>query len=456
MSSKEWTRKSTLERLRRGAITPGDAAQILKVTERQIRRLSAAFVPGDVIGVRHGNRGRSPSNRTPEGLRRQVLSLFADEFKGFNDTHFVELLAEEKSIVMARSTFQRIARAGGHKAARKRRSQRYRCRRVREGQKGRMLLWDGSHHDWLEGRGPKMSLMGAVDDATGELMPGAHFVPQESAAGYLRVLHDTVKEYGIPGAIYMDRHGSLKRNDGFWTLEEELKGEQTPTHIGQSLRELGIEVIYALSPQAKGRVERLWGTLQDRLVSEMRRKRIATVEDANTFVDVFRIRYNKRFGKQARESGSAWRSIPPKTVLEDVCAFRYEAVVSNDNLVSIDGVKLQIPRPEGGRSFAKATVQVRQRLSGLWRVFYKETCIAALHIDGVANEVRSRRKHKRSASTRAFMKAVKTYDAPNSKTKPKAQKSKRLSRPYNYWTKDEKIAAAKKSKFAREQRPASW
>jgi hypothetical protein len=182
----------------------------------------------------------------------------------------VECLKSEQGIELARSTLQRLARNSGHKPARKRCFQRYRCRRVRESQKGKMLLWDGSYHDWLEGRGSKMCLMGAVDDATGELLPGAHFVLQESAAGYLRVLYGTVTTQGIPGAIYMDRHGSLKRNDEFWTVEEELKGEQTPTHVGQALRELGIESIFALSPQAKGRVERLWGTLQDRMVSEMR------------------------------------------------------------------------------------------------------------------------------------------------------------------------------------------
>lgn len=133
-----------------------------------------------------------------------------------------------------------------------------------------MVLWDGSLHDRLEGRGPMLCLMGAIDDATGELLPGAHFVEQECAAGYLRVLKVLAETKGLPGSVYMDRHGSLKRNDGHWTLEEELRGQQEPTHVGAALQALEITVIYALSPQAKGRVERLWGTLQDRLVSELR------------------------------------------------------------------------------------------------------------------------------------------------------------------------------------------
>ena len=115
-----------------------------------------------------------------------------------------------------------------------------------------MLLWDGSLHDWLEGRGPSLCLMGAIDDATGKLLPGAHFVERECAAGYLRVLYATASELGLPWSIYMDQHGSLKRNDDHWTLAEELAGHQDRTQVGMALEALDIEVIYALSPQAKG------------------------------------------------------------------------------------------------------------------------------------------------------------------------------------------------------------
>src|SRR2546428_14013768 len=133
-----------------------------------------------------------------------------------------------------------------------------------------MLLWDGSRHDWLEGRGPWLCLIAAMDDATGELLPGGHFVDQECAAGYFRVLRAVVTAHGVPWSIYMDQHGALQRNDDHWTAAEELRGKQDPTQVGQALEALAIAAIYALSPQAKGRVERLWGTLQDRLVSELR------------------------------------------------------------------------------------------------------------------------------------------------------------------------------------------
>jgi transposase len=456
MAQKEWTRKDVLERHRNGKLTGRQAAEILKISERQFRRLQKVYKPSKLDGIRHGNRGKRPSNKTSSRLTAQILALFAGEFVGFNDSHFVECLKEEYDICIGRSTVQRIARAAGLKPARKRKSRRYRGRRQREGQRGKMLLWDGSHHDWLEGRGPKLCMMGAIEDATGELLAGAHFGLQETSAGYLRVLRDVVAENGVPHCIYMDRHGSLRRNDEYWTLAEELQGEQTPTQVGQALRELDINSIFALSPQAKGRVERMWGTLQDRMVSEMRRKKISTLEEANQFLDAYRMRFNQRFAKEAREVAPAWRKKAPGLCIDDVCSFRYEAVVSNDNLVSIDGIKIQIPRPGNGRSYAKARVDVRQHLDGLWRVRYKGLIIAEMRFEGDATEIHPRRTHKHNNGRRAFREAVRTFEAPTEKaTKAKGSVKAPLA-PFNHWTPKQKAAAAKNSKLLRQQRPANW
>lgn len=171
---------------------------------------------------------------------------------------------------MSRATVRRVLRAAGIAAVRGRRAPRHRCRRERKAHAGQMIIWDGSPHRWLEERGPQLCLQGAVDDATGRLLAGAHFEEQECSAGYLRVLAAIVRTHGVPWSAYMDRHSSLKRNDAYWTLEEELRGAQEPTQVGRALQALEVEVIYALSPQAKGRVERWWGTRQDRLVSELR------------------------------------------------------------------------------------------------------------------------------------------------------------------------------------------
>ena len=459
MAEHEWVRKDVLERHRAGRLTTAEAAQILRLSKRQVRRLGAEFAAGGDCVI-HGNRGRAPPNKTPDGLREQVLALAQGRYLGFNDTHYVEMLRDREGITIGRATFRRWARAAGLRPVRKRRSRRYRQRRDREARAGALLLWDGSTHEWLEDRGPRMCLVAAIDDATGRVMPGAHFVPEESAAAYLRVLAAIVKEEGIPLRIYMDRHGSLKRNDDHWTLEEELTGQQTPTQVGQALADLHIESIYALSPEAKGRVERLWGTLQDRLVSELRLEGVSTLEDANRFLTSYVPRHNQRFGKPPRETVSAWRAPPPGLDIDEVCAFRYVATVSNDNVVSIDGVKLQIPRPEGGRSFARATLDVRQTLSGQWRLRLAGKCIAAIDATGPAVELRARRRRRRGKASQAFREAVRTFPAPAA-TRPLPRRSLKakppaLPRPFNHWTKAQKVAAAKRSKQLRQQRPASW
>jgi hypothetical protein len=162
--------------------------------------------------------------------------------------------------------------------------------------------------------------MGAIDDATGELLPGAHSVEQECAAGYLHVLLAIVREKGLPWSAYMDHHGSLKRNDGAWTVEEELRGEQDRTQVGAALKALDIEVIYALSPQAKGRVERLWGTLQDRLTSELRLAGTTNMKAANAVLDRHRPQHNRRFGVEAANAKPAWCPVRRGLDLEWVCA----------------------------------------------------------------------------------------------------------------------------------------
>jgi hypothetical protein len=215
-----------------------------------------------------------------------------------------------------------------------------------------------------------MCLMAAIDDATGDLLPGAHFLERESSVGYLRVLLAVCRHKGVPWSIYMDRHGSLRRNDQHWTLQEQLRGEQDRTQVGDAIAALDIEPIFALSPQAKGRVERLWGTLQDRLVSELRLAGAKTIEQANRVLDAYRRPHNRRFAKPAADTQPAWRTTPPGTDLERVCSLHYEPQVRNDNTITIGaGRALQIPRPVDGHSYAGKRVELRHLLSGQIRVY---------------------------------------------------------------------------------------
>jgi hypothetical protein len=239
-----------------------------------------------------------------------------------------------------------------------------------------MILWDGSRHDWLEGRGPYLCLMAAIDDATGELLPGAHFVQQECTLGYLRVLRELVAAKGVPLVAYMDRHGTLKRNDNKWSREEQLAGRREPTQVKRALDDLGIRVLYALSPQAKGRVERLWGTLQDRLVSELRLEEASTVAEANAVLETYRPAHNKRFAIPAQDANQAWRPRPGRDALDSLCALQYSRVVANNNTVRIGGHVIDIPYKPRGRSYAKAYVIVRHLLDGRYQVFYGGELVA--------------------------------------------------------------------------------
>jgi hypothetical protein len=264
-----------------------------------------------------------------------------------------------------------------------------------------MILWDGSRHEWLEQRGPMLCLMGAIDDASGEVLPGAHFVEQECAAGYLRVLKTIAEHKGLPWSAYMDRHGSLRRNDEYWTLEEELRGAQEPTQVGRALQALEIEVIYALSPQAKGRVERLWGTLQDRLVSELRLAGATTVEEANAVLETFRADHNRRFAINPADATPAWRRLPRRADLERICSFRYQATVLNDNTVRLAGMIIDIPPGPRKRSYAGVRVEVHQFLDGSWWVYRDDTLVAtaAPTSAGELRTLKQRRRRPPSAAS---------------------------------------------------------
>ena len=239
-----------------------------------------------------------------------------------------------------------------------------------------MVLWDGSPHLWLGPDHPPCCLMAAIDDATGKLL-SARFFPFEGSAGYLWLLKEMVKKYGIPMVIYQDRHGALHRNDNHWSMEEQLAGRQEPTQVGLALEALGIEPISALSAQAKGRVERLFATLQDRLAAELRLKGIVTIQEANRFLQSIFIKgFNRRFAVSPRESQKAWREVPKNLDLDRIISFRYTATVGNDNAVRLGGLVLDIPPGPQRRSYAKTKVEARQLLNGSWRIYAKDQLIA--------------------------------------------------------------------------------
>lgn len=260
-----------------------------------------------------------------------------------------------------------------------------------------MVLWDGSPHRWFGPDRDPCCLMASMDDATGNPV-AARFFPSECSVGYLWLLKSMIQHYGIPLVIYQDRHSALKRNDDNWSLEEQLRGEQDPTQVGGALKALSIEAIYALSPQAKGRIERLFGTFQDRLSAELSLAGITEIPEANEFLDTqFLASFSAQFARPPAKSQKAWRPRPRELDLDRICSLRYEATVGNDNAVRLGGMVIDIPEGPHRRSYAKARVEVRQLLDGSWRVYYADTIIAVHTTTELREPIKTLRRRKKSA-----------------------------------------------------------
>ena len=254
-----------------------------------------------------------------------------------------------------------------------------------------MLQVDGSRHDWLERRGPYLTLVGAIDDATGSV-PYALFREQEDAQGYFLLLRDVIRSEGVPLALYSDRHGIFQHSPREpESLEEQLTGERHPTQFGRALRELGVQPIFALSPQAKGRIERLWGTFQDRLVSELRLAGASTLEEANGVLWDFLPRFNARFAVPATQPGSAYRKPPEGLDIDGVLCFKYQRTVAGDNTVRFNGRALQLLPGLDRLSYAHARVEVQERLDGSLVVCYQGKVIATTEAPPHAVTLRARK-----------------------------------------------------------------
>jgi len=394
MSQKERQRYHLLEMVIGGKITLKETDKQMGVSYRQAKRLKRTLISEGAKGLIHGNRGRpSPRALSPE-LAETILDLSLSKYTNFNDTHFTEKLREEEGITVSRDTVRRLRRTNGIKPKRRRRAKRHFKRRTRSPQEGMMVLWDGSPHRWFGKDTSPCCLMAAIDDATGRLLD-AFFLPYECSFGYLKLLEHVVNQYGIPASIYQDRHSTLKRNDDNWTLEEQLAGEQDPTQVGGALKSLGITPIFALTPQAKGRVERLFGVLQDRLIAEMGLRNITETAVANMFLaGHFIADYNRRFAIDPEVSQPAWRKVSRNVDIKRIISFRYQAVVGNDNTVRLGGMVIDIPEGPHKRGYAKAKVEVRQLLDGSWRVYYKDKLIAQTDPTPLKEPIRAKPRKK--------------------------------------------------------------
>jgi transposase len=361
MSRKELPRPGLLAAAVAGRITNREGAAALRVTPRQFQRLKARFRAGGALAVRHQGRGRPSHRRLPATVCAQVRALLQDRYAGFNDTHLTEKLREHHGLAVSRESVRRLRRALGRPAVHRRRPAQHRARRPREQAAGQLVQLDGSAFDWLEGRGPTMTLLGAIDDATSTVV-ALHFRPTEDLHGYTTLLHQVFTTVGVPVALYGDGVNILVRTDRHWSLAEQLAGTQAPTHLGRVLQDLGIGYVQARSPQGKGRVERLWGTLQDRLVSELRLRTVSTRAAANAFLPEFLADFNRRFARPPAQPQAVWRRPPRDLAL--VLSCRYTRQVARDNTLRLGPRLVQIPRGPHGRSYARRRVEVRELLDG--------------------------------------------------------------------------------------------
>jgi len=370
LSQKELQRVSVISSCVEGDMACARAAELLSLSIRHVKRLKQRLREQGEAALAHANRGRPSPRRLPVRVRQAVVRLARTTYAGFNDHHLCEKLCEVEGLSLSRESLRRLLRQAGIGSPRKRRAPAHRQRRLRAAREGELVQLDGSPHDWLQGRGPRLTALGLQDDATGKIL-AAQFFASESAAGYLSLLRQLLRRHGTPLAFYGDHSSIFVRNDDFWSVEEQLAGQRQPTQFGRALDQLGITFIAARSPQAKGRVERLWGVLQDRLTSELRLAQARDLDSANAVLRLFLADYNRRFARGPRDLQTAWRPAPEN--LDRICCFVHQRVVSNDNVVQWEGQRFQIPQQGQRFSFAGAKVSLYQALDGRISLYYGDT-----------------------------------------------------------------------------------
>jgi len=361
MSQKESNRLYVIRQTIDKAITQDQAAEILGLTDRQVRRIARNVKLGGNAGICHKSRGKRSHNRITEKIKDKAVTLCRDRYKDFGPTHASEkLLTIHKikvSVETLRGWFQ-----DGHVPYKSRKKRPHRQWRERKAHKGEMVQMDGSHHDWFEGRGPWCVLMGYVDDATGTVY--ARLYEYEGTLPAMDGFKRYIRLYGLPQSVYLDRHSTYKVT-AKQTVAEELNDIQPMSNFEKSLAALEVTVIHAYSPQAKGRVERLFGTFQDRVVKEMRLAGVTNITEGNTFLDDYLPEYNAKYAKEAAEKADFHRPFVNKRALDTILSIKTERSLRNDFTIAHNKKLYQI------KSNIRAKhVTVEERTDGTLRIIH--------------------------------------------------------------------------------------
>ena len=356
LSQKEVRRLKILHKVMEREVTQVKASEVLGISDRQIRNILVKLKEEGDRGIIHGNRGKSSSRKMALEKEDLIAEIVGRRYADFGPTLAAEKLEECEKIRVSNEKLRQIMLAKGlwH---RKRRRRKIYCWRERKAHLGEMVQMDGSHHDWLEGRGPRMVLMGYVDDATGRFF--GRFYDYEGLFPVMDSLERYIRLHGSPVSLYLDKHSTYKTTRQP-DLDELLRGEEAQTQFERAAKELGIEIIHANSPQAKGRIERTFGTLQDRLVKELRLAGVCTIEEANTFLEEFTPRHNKRFAKMALKEGDLHRRLPMGIKFRDILCIKAKRTIANDYTIRWRGRRFLIDNPS--LVMRKQKVELREHL----------------------------------------------------------------------------------------------
>lgn len=366
MSQGELKRLHVIRKAIDKAITQSEAAISVDLCERQIRRVVARVRQEGDKGIVHRSRGRLSNSAKPEAVKDKVLKLFKDKYSDFGPTLASEKLFERDRIKVNDETLRLwlIERGIPYKKRRKRPHRQWRERKELYGQ---MVQMDGSHHAWFEDRGEPCVLMGYIDDATGR--PFARFYTYEGTLPAMDSFKRYIRKNGIPLSVYLDKHTTYK-STGKPSIEDELNDTMPLSQFERSLKELGVEVIHANSPQAKGRVERIFNTFQDRLVKELRLEKICSIDEANAFLGRYLAGYARRFGIEPAKDGDLHRTCPEDIDLDRILCIKTEHTLRNDFTVAHNRRLYQVL--DNVRS---QRVVIEEYVNGSMKIWHKGTSL---------------------------------------------------------------------------------
>jgi transposase len=371
MSASELRRAGILARVAAETLTLTSAASLMEVSYRQAKRLYGRYRAEGAKGLKHRSAGRASNRATDARRRRRVLALVREKYSGSVDDRFgptlaAEHLATEDGITIDHETLRRWMLAEGLWSRARKRSP-HRRRRARMAHFGELVQLDGSFHPWFEDRGPHSCLLTLVDDATGRSF--GQFGAQETIWAAVGILRAWIERYGVPRALYTDWKNVYVRRPN---QEERETGAEPLTQFGRMCAALGIKIIPASSPQAKGRIERNHGTHQDRLVKKLRRKGVADIETANAFLDAtYWADHNRRFAQAPTSAEDFHLAVPRRVSLDQVFRLEHKRTVSNDWVVQYDNRLLQLER-QSGRPPARSTVLVYEAMNGQLEIRYRD------------------------------------------------------------------------------------